>query len=266
MPREIRPGVHWIQECGPDRSDFLDESDPPDWYEPGREMHIPQNAYLFVGEESLLFDTLSPASTDHVLSELDEALDGGDLDYLLVSHPDLPHAGNAMAILREHPEATLLAPRYGTGHELYHLEDAAHVGEGDSIDLGGHVVDFHEAYILDAPVSVWASERTANWLLPVDWLGFPHLDTECLRCVDELDRDVDVDRLVEFHGRVLFWFQYVDVEKMSDLHDFLVERFAPDGLLPTHGLPIREDATRYVELMDDVVERINSGGRVGTLG
>lgn len=242
MVREISQNVYWIQECGSDRGDFIDE--PKEWYDPDDELHIPQNAYLFKGDRTLLFDTLSPASTDHILAELEKALCGETLDYLVVSHPDLPHAGNAMAILQKYPNTTLLAPGYGTDHELYHLEDAVHVIEGDSIDLGGHVLDFHEAYILDAPVSVWMSSRDLNWLLPVDWIGFPHTERECMHCVDELDYDVTVDRLVEFHGRVLFWLQYVDTRTMHGLHEFIVDRFAPDGILPAHGLPIRNDPER----------------------
>jgi flavorubredoxin len=255
-----------LQECGPDRSGLLDHDEPPDWYSPGEPMHVPNNAYLFAGDDSLLMDTLSPASTEQVLTELDTVLSGETLDYLVVSHPDLPHAGNAMAILREHPDATLVAPRYGTGHKLYHLEEARHVREGDSIDLGGNVIDFHRAFVLDAPVSLWASERTNNWLLPVDWFGFPHLAYECGKCVDEVDAEITTERLVEFYGRVLFWYQYVDVEKMYRLHEFLNETFAPVGILPSHGLPIRTDAMEFIAAQDEVVDQIATGGRVGTLG
>jgi flavorubredoxin len=266
MVREIAPGVHWIQECGPDRSSFLNKESPPGWYEPGRNVHIPQNVYLFVGRESLIFDTLSPASTDQLLDEVHKIVGHTGLDYVVVSHPDLPHAGNAMELLREFPDATLVAPRYGSRHELYHLDEAIHVGEGDSIDIGGHIFDFHEAYILDAPIHIWMTERNRNWLMPVDWFGFPHQDSECMKCVHELDHDVTVQRLVEFHGRVLFWYQYVDVDKMADLHRFLLRKFDPDGILSGHGLPIIENTDRYLDMMDDVVAEINSKGRIGTLG
>lgn len=267
MPREISPGIHWIQECGPDRNGMFDvERDPPDWYEPGESVHVSQSVFLFDGDETLLFDTLSPASTDQILDTIDEILDGGDLDYLVVSHPDVPHAGNTMAILREHPEATLVAPKYGETHELYHLGDAMKVGEGDTIDIGGHVLDFHEATFLDAPLSVWMSERNTNTLFPSDWLGFPHMGSDRLTFVDELDHDVGIDQLIQFHGRVFFWFQYVDVPKVTAEIDRLIEIHDPDVVAPAHGLVIREDPIRYMESMKEVVERIDQQGRVGTLG
>lgn len=267
MPREITPGFHWIQECGPDRSHFVSESDSlPKWYSEQEELHIPQNAYLFDDERTLLFDTLSPASTDTIVDGVRSLLDGKPLDYLVVSHPDVPHAGNTSSILREFPEATLVAPRYGSRHELYHLEDAMLVGEGDSIDLGEHTVAFHEATILDAALHLWMTEETTDTLFTVDWMGFPHMESECLRFVDESERDVDVSRLVEFHGRVLFWFQYVDVAKMNEETDRLARRYEPEIVAPAHGSVIREDALRYVEMMKPVVEHINDEGRVGALG
>lgn len=75
-------------------------------------MYIPQNAYLLADEEGLLFDTLSPASTETVLAELDRRLGDDGLDYLVPSHPDVPHAGNAVAILEDHP-VPWIAPIHG---------------------------------------------------------------------------------------------------------------------------------------------------------
>lgn len=268
MNREITPGIHWIYEAGPDRTEKFDlDERRPDWYEPGHNAYIPQCAYLIDGgDETLLFDTLSPASTDQILTAIDELVGGRGLDYLVVSHPDVPHAGNTHAILDEYPEATLVAPAYGNDHELYHLDEGMHVTEGDSLDLGDAVVDFHEATFLDAPVSVWMSERETGTLFTVDWMGFPHHDEETLQCVDELDGEFDTSRLVEFHGRVLFWYQYVDVEKTNAEIDNLVEKFNPEIIAPAHGLVIREDAPEYMELMKDVTRTIDAQGRIGTLG
>jgi flavorubredoxin len=268
MHREIVPGIHWLYEAGPDRTERFDLAERrPDWYEPGREAYIPQCAYLVDGgDERLLFDTLSPASTEQVLDAVDELVGDDGLDYLVVSHPDVPHAGNTPAILEAHPEATLVAPAYGNDHELYHLDEGRQVAEGDTIDLGDRVVEFHEATFLDAPVSLWMTERETRTLFPVDWMGFSHLDEEALTFVDELDGEFDASRLVEFHGRVLFWYQYVDVEKTNAEIDNLIRKFDPEIIAPAHGLVIREDATAYMELMKDVTRTLDEQGRVGTLG
>ena len=268
MAREIRPGFHWLYEGGPDRSGMVEtDGEPPEWSSPDEDVFIPQCAYVLCGdEETLLFDTLSPASTDHLLEQLDELLDGDDLDYLVVSHPDVPHAGNTLAVLREYPDVTLVAPRYGDDHELYHLDEARRVGAGDEIDLGGYAVEFHEATFLDAPVSMWMTERTTETLFPVDWFGFPHAESERLRFVDELAHPLSDDRLVQFHGRVLFWHQYVDVSKVQREIDRVIETFDPEIIAPSHGLVVRENATDHMERMKGVVEEIERRDRIGILG
>lgn len=268
MPREITPGIHWIYEAGPDRTESWDLDDRnPGWYEPGEEAYVPQCAYLVDGGEgTLLFDTLSPASTDRVLDVVDDIVGDRGLDYLAVSHPDVPHAGNTLAILEEHPEATLVAPAYGNDHELYHLDEGLHVEEGDELDLGDRTVKFHEATFLDSPVSMWMTETETETLFPVDWMGFIHLDDERLTFVDELDGAFDRSRLVEFHGRVLFWYQYVDVERTNAEIDDLIGKFDPEIIAPSHGLVIREDATEYMEMMKAVTREIDGRERIGTLG
>lgn len=267
MSRQVAPGVHWIQEPGPDRSSFVEgqRDELPDWYDPEQSLHVPQNAYLLADERSLLFDTLSPASTETILDELDHLLSDG-LDYLVVSHPDVPHAGNAPAILDAYPDAELVAPRYGNAHELYHLDDATTVGAGDEIDLGDLTAAFHRAAFPDASVHVWMTERTTGTLFPVDWLGYPHRGDETLRFPAEFETDVTVDRLVQFHGRVLFWFQYVDVPTVQAEVDHLVDAYDPAIVAPGHGNPVREEPARVMELTKPAVEHVAEQGRVGTLG
>lgn len=267
MTREIGPGIHWIEEFGPDRSGMVEEGGVPDWYDPGEETYIPQCAYLLVGsEKTLLFDTLSPASTDRIVESVGEILGDRSLDYLVVSHPDVPHAGNVPALLATF-DAELVAPGYGNDHELYRLEDATHVVEGDSIDLGNLEAVFHEATFLDAPVSIWMTERTTETLFPVDWLGYPHQESESYRFADEAcPQGIEPSRLVQFHGRVLFWFQYVDVPKVCREIDQLAAEYDPEMIAPAHGLVIREDAVEVIEGMKEVVRQVDEEGRVGVLG
>lgn len=266
--RRISDGIHWIQECGPHRAQFVDSRNtwPEDWYRPGREVHIPQNAYLLTGERSLLLDTLSPAAGDLILRELDALLNGRDLDFLVVSHPDLPHAGNVPRLLEAYPDVTLVAPAIGDTHALYHLDGARMVEPGEEIDLGGPRARFHEATFLDAPLHLWMTERRSGTLFPVDWLGFPHLGGECLRFTDELEAEVGLSRLIEFHGRVMFWHQYADAGKVQAEIDRLIRDLDPKAVASAHGLVVREEPRRLMEQMKEAAAYIARSGRVGVLG
>lgn len=256
MAREIDDGFYWIQECNP-RDELSGQTDPPpDWYDPSRDVHMPQNAFLFADEHTLLFDTLSRAGTEHVLEELDRLLDGRALDYLVISHPETPHAGNTLDILREYPEATVVAADRRSAHDLYYLEEALKVTPGDTIDLGTYTVRFEEPVFLDHSVHLWMSEVTTNTLFTVDWLGFPHLDTDCVSFVDELECDLAEDQLLRFHQRVFIWFEYVDTTRTDAEIDFLIDEHDPEMLAPAHGLVIREDATKYMSAMKSVTRDV----------
>jgi flavorubredoxin len=125
---------------------------------------------------------------------------------------------------------------------------------------------FHEATFLDAPISVWMTDETHRILLPVDWIGMPHMDGECLKCVDELNAEVNVDRLLQFHGRVFFWLHYVNATKTITEIDYINRYYNPQIIAPSHGLVIRQDARKYMDMMKDVVQSINDHGRIGVVG
>jgi flavorubredoxin len=84
--------------------------------------------------------------------------------------------------------------------------------------------------------------------------------------VDDLDHELSEDRLVQFHGRVLFWHQYVDVPKVQREIDRLTATFDPELIAPAHGLVVREDATEHIERMKGVVAEIERRERIGILG
>ena len=86
-------------------------------------------------------------------------------------------------------------------HVFYHLDEAFLAGPYDEINLGWLSVRFPEATFLDAALHTWMTEETTRSLFTVDWLGFPHMAGECLRCVDELPVEIDVSRLEERVGK-----------------------------------------------------------------
>jgi flavorubredoxin len=164
-----------------------------------------------------------------------------------------------------YPNAKLVAPGYTDTHALYHLEDSMKVRAGDEIDLGGgFVVRFQEATFLDAAMSVWMTELTSNTLFSVDWMGLPLLDGEELLFMDEVE-NVDVDRFYEFHARVMFWFQYVDVDKVVADTNLMLQQHHPAMVASSHGPVIRSDVWRYFQMMNEVVAKVRETGRIGVL-
>lgn len=249
MYREILDDIYLVQECNVNI--FGDLS----WTEGGGEIHNPINAFLIDDEQSLLFDTLSPQSTGRILDSLDEILDGGDLDYLVPSHPEAPHAGNVLKLQERYPDCTVFAPDFRAVHDLYYLEGATQVATGDSLDLGDHVVEFFEPTFPDVSLTFWLFERRTRTIFTVDWAGNPHLDDECLAFVDEIPDDLS-PRIRNYHGNVLPWFRYADPEKTNSAIERLIEEYRPEVLAPAHGSVAREDAAEYMRKVGRVVNEI----------
>ncbi len=79
-------------------------------------------AYLLRGERTALIDTGTARSAHRLLA----GLHGVRLDWILITHAHLDHAGGAGVLLAEHPEATVVAhPR-----ALLHLADPTRLEEG----------------------------------------------------------------------------------------------------------------------------------------
>jgi flavorubredoxin len=260
MARPIGPEIYQIQQCidKPVMSAALQE-DPPEWYDPAKTVHVCNNAYLIDGDRTLLFDTLSPGARDQLLRELDEVLGDRELDYVVPSHPEAPHAGNTNAVLRRYEGAELFSSEYGRGEELYYLDRGRTVEAGETLDLGGYEVEFLEATFPDTAFHVWMKERTSNTMFTADWLGSPHIDGQCGLFADELDRPLSAEQIREFQARALRWLQYCDADLVTAAIDGLVATHHPEVVCPAHGTVIREDASAALERTKDVVDLIVSG-------
>lgn len=279
--REIRDGFYWTQECLPlGTLSELDQFDMSAWLDADEEAHGCQNAYLLADEQSLLFDTLTQPNGDEVVDLLDSLLDGEDLDYLVISHPEANHAGNTFTILEAYPEATLLVPGeaaghgegHGAEHELYHIaadtpedvdqipNDIEYVGDGDTVDLGEYTVEFHTPVVADHAFTTWMTERTTDTLFTVDWMGFLHQSSNCVSYAGELDRPVSVEQVFRFHALAFPWLRFADVEEIERGVDEVRERFDPDIVAPAHGMVMVEDVDEYLDLFTDAAARLAEEG------
>lgn len=260
--REFREGIYCMKECIVSSAlEGADEDELPTWFDSGEELHSSQSAYVIEDESTLLFDTWSPASRDQVLDTLDDLLDGRDLDYLVVSHLESNHAGNLELILREYPDATLVAPAQGAEHErkLYRLDswDTKYVEHGDTIDLGEKTVEFVEPAFLDQARTTYMLEWMTETLFTVDWFGFQHMGSECLKCLDETKYDLAPDQLDRFNGYAFVWVRFADAGKIDELVDYVKHDVSPENIAPAHGQVVRENVPEHLELMRQVLKDIS---------
>lgn len=261
--REFVDDIYCLKECIVSSAfGHQDDANLPSWFDGGEQLHSSQSAYVILGDdETLMFDTWSPASKDTVVDELNTVLDGRDLDYLVPSHPESNHAGNTWEILDAHPDATVFAPSRGAQHDLYGYDaDTEYVTDGTTIDLGGRVVEFHEPIFLDHAMTTYLFEQVTETLFTVDWFGFQHMASECLKCVDEMKYDIAPDQLERFTGYAFVWMRFADPDRTDAAIDRLMATTDPSVIAPAHGQIIREDVPRYMDLMKSVIRDVTETG------
>jgi len=265
MARKIGPEIYQIQSCSsrPSMTDAVSSADP-DWFN-GDTVNMANCAYLINGEQTLLFDTVGPDGRELLFNDLDQVLGDQSLDYVVPSHPEAPHAGNTNAILRRYPDAELYCSEYGRGEELYYLDSATQVGEGDMLDLGGMTVEFRNATFPDTAFHIWLFEHTTKTLFTADWMGAVFTESERNKFADEIRNGMTVDRFMRFQGRALRWLQYCDEEVVIDQISYLINTYEPEIIAPSHGLVIRENTIEHMESMKDVVHRLSGGEKMGEL-
>lgn len=270
---EVAPGIHWFDlDSSFDGFTFqMMTSDAPSWYEnhKGRKLLGSFNVYLIEGSEgSLLWDT-GPILKENEIGQLvDEILDGDDLDYLVVSHPDVDHCGSVRTLIEQYPDMTLVIPEYGVNPEVYYLEGARRVKAGDTIDLGDKHCTFRDAQFIDSAMTIWMTEDTTNTFFVVDWLAYSKLDNERHMFADEIIDKYGIDEVLERKKFVINhkynWFPYTDPEVMKDHIDYMLEEYRPERLAPSHSPPMRTYAPEFLEgfkrLIDETIEEDSISG------
>ncbi|TCN53653.1 metallo-beta-lactamase superfamily protein [Rhodococcus sp. SMB37] len=240
--REIAPGLFWLGDCL--KFEYGDEI----WHG-----HV--STYLVVGDErTLLLDTGHPAHWGVVESALDELLGDRPLDFVLPTHPEMPHAGNLPHLARKYPGLTVVGDT--RDYHLYYpqlAERLAPTPVGERIDLGGREIHVLPAIWRDLPNTVWAFDTGSGVMFVADGFSYSHhhFNGECRLYSSELPQAPDLEQTVFLNERALFWTRHVDSGHSEPDLEALFERYRPTLVAPAHG--------SVIDRLDEMVELLKTG-------
>ena len=153
------------------------------------------NSYLILDEKTAVLDTSDDRTADEWLRNLEGALDGRQPDYLIVHHMEPDHSACAATLLERYPGLTLVATAPAIKMLPQFFEQAAlegrtrAVGEGDTLPLGKHTLQFLLAPMVHWPEVMMSFDQTDKVLFSADAFGkFGALEqTGGLWCTPEMD-------------------------------------------------------------------------------
>lgn len=142
------------------------------------------NSYIIMDEKIAVMDTVDANFKEEWLANIDNALNGREVDYLIVQHMEPDHSANIAEFMSRHPKTTVVASAaafrmmqqfFGTDYADCRMV----VGEGDTLSLGRHNLTFLTAPMVHWPEVIVTYDSTDKVLFSADAFGkFGALDTE----------------------------------------------------------------------------------------
>lgn len=145
---------------------------------------ISYNSYVILDEKVAVMDTADARVTEEWLANLETALKGRVVDYLVVSHMEPDHASNIQRLLEKYPAMQVVgnAKTFAMIPQFFDVDITNRsivVKEGDTLELGKHTLQFFMAPMVHWPEVMVTYEQSEKILFSADGFGkFGALDTD----------------------------------------------------------------------------------------
>ena len=145
---------------------------------------ISYNSYVILDEKVTVMDTIDARKTEEWLANLEVALAGRTVDYLVVQHMEPDHAANIAVLMEKYPEMTVVgnAKTFAMIPQFFEVDLTGRthvVKEGDVLNIGSHTLQFFMAPMVHWPEVMVTYEQSEKILFSADGFGkFGTLDTE----------------------------------------------------------------------------------------
>lgn len=142
--------------------------------------HVPNgvsyNSYVIMDEKIAVMDTTDPRVTEEWLSNVAEVLGDREPDYLVIDHMEPDHAGNIEKLAERYPKMKLVSnakvftmlPQF---FDFDLTDRTVTVGEGDTLSLGNHTLQFFLAPMVHWPEAMVTYELSEKVLSSADGFG-----------------------------------------------------------------------------------------------
>ncbi len=208
---------------------------------------VSYNSYLIRDKKCALMDTVEAGSDRNYLDWVAQVLDGRELDYLVIHHMELDHAGEIENLVARYPDVRIvgnaktfkvLEAYYGTLPNLMEVKD------GEELDLGHHKLKFVFTPWVHWPETMMSYDQTEGILFSGDAFGmFGTLDGGVFD--DQVDFAFHESEMRRYYSNIVGKYSSMVQKALAKLADVPVK-----VICPLHGLVWRKDPARVLGLYD----------------
>lgn len=156
---------------------------------------VSYNSYLIMDEKITLMDTVDASVTHQFIENLDYALEGRSIDYLVIQHMEPDHCANIEELMRRYPNMQVVANQktmqmIGQFFDISTEGRTVLVKEGDELNTGSHTLRFLMAPMVHWPEVMVTYDEKDKVLFSADAFGtFGALNGNLFN--DEIDFEKD---------------------------------------------------------------------------
>jgi len=137
---------------------------------------VSYNSYLLTDEKTVLFDTVDKAVRQRFLENVETALKGRKLDYLVVQHVEPDHSAVIPELIRLYPNIKIVCSARVLGFikQFYDFDIDSHVRlieENETLNTGKHNLQFIMAPMVHWPEVMFTYDSTSKILFSADAFG-----------------------------------------------------------------------------------------------
>lgn len=226
---------------------------------------VSYNSYLITDEKTALFDTVDVCYSDLFLAKLDIALNGRDLDYIVINHMEPDHSGSLGLLRNKYPNVQIVGNKRTADmvQGFHNITDGVMtIGDGDELSLGKKQLKFFMTPMVHWPETMMTYEVNDKIIFSGDAFGtFGTLDggitdkeLNVERYYDEMIRyysnivgkfgspvqkaleklnTLDINFICSTHGPV--WTEEEHIQKVISIYDKLSRYEGDEGVVIAYG-------------------------------
>jgi flavorubredoxin len=202
------------------------------------------NAFLVMGKEVTLIDTVKAPFFDEMMSRISSVVDPKKIQHIISCHSELDHSGCMDRLAHRINPQGIIASLMGQKALKNHLHwdrEVRPVKDKERLDLGGNTFSFFETRMLHWPDSMFAYLHEDRVLFTNDAFGMHLASVE--RFSDPLPREVIDYEAAKYFANILLPFAPMVKKQIDRLPTLGID---PQIIAPDHGPIHRKDPMKIV--------------------